>query len=442
MKTLAELRAQLAELDSKRKAFETAHKDKTMTAEERTEFRGILDQIDGVLADIDLAERSEKAAAAAAAPQPARVGIEVHNVADEAPYSFGEYLKDVVAAARQPHAPTPLRLAAHQKRNMEIVRRDIRAATGLNEALPAEGGFLVGTDFAQVLITRLYDNSVIAQRCERMGISGGSNSMKMNGMDETSRANGSRWGGVRGYWVEEGGALSPSRPKFRQIELIVKKLTALVYPTDELIQDAAALESFVSRAVAGEFDFLLQDAIINGNGGKPLGILNSPCLVTVDKETGQQAATVVFKNISKMWARCYAPSRVNAVWLINQEVEPQLDELALPVGTGGVPAYLPPGGLSEAPYGRLKNRPVIPIEQAAALGTVGDIMLCDFSQYQLIDKGGVQAASSMHVAFLTDEMVFRFIYRVDGQPLWHATLTPFKGTASTLSPFVALATRG
>ena len=39
-----------------------------------------------------------------------------------------------------------------------------------------------------------------------------------------------------------------------------------------------------------------------------------------------------------------------------------------------------------------------------------------------------------------DESVFRFIFRIDGQPWWNAPLTPFKGT-NTQSCFVALATR-
>jgi hypothetical protein len=46
----------------------------------------------------------------------------------------------------------------------------------------------------------------------------------------------------------------------------------------------------------------------------------------------------------------------------------------------------------------------------------------------------------MHVAFLTDEMTFRITYRVDGEPIWNAPLTPYKG-ANTLSPFVTLQSR-
>ena len=137
-----------------------------------------------------------------------------------------------------------------------------------------------------------------------------------------------------------------------------------------------------------------------------------------------------------MWNRVWSRSRNNAVWFINQEIEPYL--YTLKIGTTTV--YVPAGGLSEKPYGTLFGRPVIPLEQCSALGEVGDIILADLNQYLLIDKGGINAQSSIHVRFLYDENVFRFIYRVDGQPIWNKPLTPYKGTA-TQSPFVALAKR-
>jgi len=70
---------------------------------------------------------------------------------------------------------------------------------------------------------------------------------------------------------------------------------------------------------------------------------------------------------------------------------------------------------------------------------VGDIVLANLDQYLLIDKP-MQSAMSIHVQFLTDQTVFRFVYRVDGQPAVHSALTPYKGS-NTRSPFVALATR-
>ena len=90
---------------------------------------------------------------------------------------------------------------------------------------------------------------------------------------------------------------------------------------------------------------------------------------------------------------------------------------------GDNPVYLPAGTIATQPYGTLFGRPVIPLEQCSALGDVGDIILADLGEYLLIDKGGINATSSIHVRFLYDENVFRFIYRVDGQPVWNKPLT-------------------
>ena len=103
---------------------------------------------------------------------------------------------------------------------------------------------------------------------------------------------------------------------------------------------------------------------------------------------------------------------------------------------------MPAGGVSGLPYNTLFGRPVLPIEQCASVGTVGDIILADLNGYILAEKGGIQSDYSIHVQFLTDqENVFRFIMRVDGSPVLTAPLTPYKGTSATQSFFVALATR-
>jgi len=209
------------------------------------------------------------------------------------------------------------------------------------------------------------------------------------------------------------------------------------------MSDAGALQSEMGVAFAEEMGFKLDDAIINGDGaGKPKGILSSSALISQAKETGQAADTVVVENIFHMWSRMIASSRANAVWYINQEVEPQLYSMVLSSGTAGVPVYMPAGGISGAPYGTLFGRPVIPIEQCAKLGDVGDVILADMKRYKLADKGGIKMASSMHVQFLTDEMAFRTTYRVDGQTERASAITPYKATAgNTLSNFVTIAAR-
>jgi HK97 family phage major capsid protein len=318
------------------------------------------------------------------------------------------------------------------------------AVTGGSESVPSDGGFLVQTDFTQELLQDVFATGILASQCRRQTISSNSNSMKINGVDETSRATGSRGGGIQGYWADEADQKTASKPKFRKIELNLKKLVGLCYLTDELLEDAAALESYVRSGFVSEFGFLLDDAIVNGTGaGQPLGIMNANCLVSQAAETGQQAGTVIAENVIKMYSRLFASSRSSAAWYINQAVEPQLFTMKIDIGTGGQLIYMPAGGISQSPYGTLLGLPVKPIEQCQAPGTTGDIILADFKNgYILADKGGIKSDMSIHVRFIYDESVFRFVLRIDGQPVRGGALTPFKGgSTATQSHFVALATR-
>ena len=317
----------------------------------------------------------------------------------------------------------------------------VKAPSGLGEQIPSAGGFLVGQDRQTGILSRVYDIGLLLQRVAMTPISANSNGMSMYAEDETSRANGSRRGGVQAYWRAEAGTVTFSQPKFREMNLKLNSLMGLVYATDELLADAIALEAYINDKLPEELRFKAEDAIVNGTGaGQPLGFLNSGAVIPVPKETGQAADTVVAQNVWKMYSRMWAPSIPRSVWLISQDVWPQLFGLSLAVGTGGSALFVPPAGMSAAPYGMLLGRPVLPIEYADNLGDANDIMFVDLSQYQMISKGGIQADSSMHVRFVYGENTFRFVYRLDGQPTWNSPLTPFNGGA-TVSPFVSLAER-
>ena len=251
-------------------------------------------------------------------------------------------------------------------------------------------------------------------------------------------------GGVLSYWQDEADTFLSSRPKFRRIELVLNKLTALVYATDELLDDAAALEAWIMQNLPTEIAFRTEDAIFQGSGaGQPAGILNSKAFQALSP--GSTASVINGTDVIAMMAQFWFPGLRNtiaayssenltagagagpkipaAAWFISQSTIPQIWNLQQPMqGSGSaVPAvvllYHPPGDNPlYGPYGELMGLPVIPdLEHNAALGTVGDIVLADLSQVLLADKGAVQAAASMHVRFLYDEMAFRFTYRVDAR---------------------------
>ena len=305
-------------------------------------------------------------------------------------------------------------------------------ATGANEAIPSQGGFLVTSDIAAGIHENMWGIGNVLSQFNAINVQG--NGLTINAIDETSRAAGSRMGGVRGYWMAEGVDKTASQPKFRQIELKLKKVAALVYATDELLQDSGAFAQWIANSVPNELRFLVEDSIIDGDGiGKPLGILQGGSLISA---TRTDASEVDADDIGRMWSHRYLGPQ-DYVWFVNSSVLPQLYRMTIADG-GYSPVYTPPGGLSNSPYGMLFGRPVIENEYCPYLGTVGDILLASPSQYALITKGGVQAASSIHVNFVSDETAFRFVYRVDGQPIWAADVDAFDGS-HTFSPFVALA---
>src|SRR3990167_10685547 len=318
---------------------------------------------------------------------------------------------------------------------------NIKFALGANELIGSEGGFLLEPNFAAELLKPLHDSGPFSSRVAKLAVGPNSNGITVRAVDETSRADGSRWGGIQGYRLAEAATKTATQPSFRLFEMRFKKYAVLCYATEELLQDQTALAGIIQQGCAEELDFMLNDDILNGLGaGGPLGILQSGAYISVSKETGQAAATVVTENIFKMWARMHPRSKSNAVWFINTDVTPQLYQLSLSVGTGGFPMYMMPGSLPNAPSGALLGRPVVETEFNATLGTAGDILLADMQQYVTIERD-VVAASSIHVQFLTDQVAFRFVYRCDGQPKISAPLTPYKGTGNTLSPFIVLATR-
>ncbi len=393
----------------------------------------------GVLTDaITEAVKGATAELKAGATDPARI-TGVKDNADDDPKggfkNFGEFVSKVKIA--------------HTGGEVDDRLKRIKAAQGQNEADGSEGGYLLVPEFSNRIVERMTEDPTgILARCDKYVM--GSNALTILGVNDADRtAAATRYGGVIAYWVAEAAQITASTMAFRQIQLRLNKIAALVYCTDEMLDDAALInlpqkiEDKVSEAMT---DTVLE-AIMFGDGvGKPHGALAStnPALVAVAIENNQLAATIVTQNISKMYWHMPPKGYSNAIWLFNPECGPQFDLLNanMEVAGGYYPLYMPPGGLSAQPYSSLKGRPAIPTEHCEALGAQGDVVYADFSQYALGMRGTVKSAMSIHLRFDYEETCFRFSFRIDGRSLWDKYVTPRKGAGTFyLSPFVALAVR-
>ena len=353
---------------------------------------------------------------------------------------LGEYLQAVYCASPGIDAGQKVgRFTTGRVDHATLFASEGRAPSGAAESSPSLGGFAVGADMATEIFTKAYQRSILWQRCRQFPISSNSNSITIPGTDETSRADGSRQGGIRSYWQAEAATKTASTPKFSAVEMSLKKLIGLTYSTDELLQDAALLGEWISSAFEREFAFKLDDAVLRGTGaGQPLGILNGPSLVSVSGASS--ADTIVSADVLACYARLWPGSEGDSIWIANRDTIPQLMTMNSATDGTGSPFWMPMNSLAGRPYNTLMGRPIFFVEQCSTLGDVGDLVLLDLTQYGAASKGGIQAATSIHVQFLQDETCFRFVMRVDGQPLWASAVTPYQGS-DTQSPFVAIGTR-
>lgn len=300
----------------------------------------------------------------------------------------------------------------------------------------ADGGFAIPPEFSQELWRLSLAEGSLVPFTANTEVTG--NSMVFP-KDETTP-----WGstGVKAYWRGEGGAGTASKMELGTNMLRLKELMALVPVTNELLDDATALGSYMAPLAAESIQWKTNEAILFGKGGnQPLGCMSGDALVVVAKETSQTAATINQLNISKMRSRLKTGELKNAIWVGNPDILPSLEAMTV----GQIPIFLPPGtGLREGGYdGTLNGRPLILTEHANALGAQGDLSLISLKGYRTITKrGGIETATSMHLYFDANATAFRFIFRIDGEPIIKAAIQPPTGkSTNTRSFFVTLAAR-
>lgn len=308
-----------------------------------------------------------------------------------------------------------------------------KAPSGLFEESDPDGGDLIPPGFSNQIYERMVAMNQILAHLSPLTLTG--NSITIPALKEDSRADGSRGGGVLGYWQGEAAQYTKTKPQFRDINLKLHKLTILAYTTEELLNDSpTAIDTYIGKRAAAEINFKMNDAIVNGGGnGMPLGLMAATSKITVAAVSGQGANTYTYNNVTAMFARVIAGQRGSLVWLYNQDVEPQMFLMYQATGTTGVPIFVPnqDGGFS------LLGRKTLVMEQCASLGTEGDVIAFATDGYACATKGGIQSFMSMHLRFDYDEFAYKFRFRFDGQPYDLNALTPFKGS-NTVSSIVTL----
>jgi HK97 family phage major capsid protein len=307
---------------------------------------------------------------------------------------------------------------------------------------PTALGHLVPVEFLTFLLGDAIDASPLLQGMRNIPMQTGT--IKLPYIDGFNQSGGLVYGGIKMYWVAEGAQGTASDPKAGTFDMTLHDLMGMCKINRNLMDDSPVSVAAVLQAgFASALNATLNEAIIRGSGaGMPLGILNHTALITVAKESNQTAKTIKAENIAKMFARHYRGGG-GSVWLINQDCFPQLYLMSVAVGTGGGPIFIPGNSAAGRPNDMLLGYPIIYFDHASTVGSVGDILLVNMSQYWLGTKAGMDSPrfeSNIYLYSEYNQEELTWMYRVDGRSPWPKAFEPPQ-SAETRSPFVALAAR-
>ena len=300
---------------------------------------------------------------------------------------------------------------------------------------PSAGGFLIPETMRSEIMEVALETSIIRQRATVITMT--SLTQGIPYVDSTTNV-GSVCGGMVFYWKTEGADLTVKEAKFGRVKLEANALTGLAAVPNALWADAPALSTWLMQALPKGLSFYGDLAFIEGTGaGEPLGFLNSPAIIAVDKQDDQPAYTILVENVLDMFAWMLPSSMSNAIWIANQSTFRQLMTLSISVGVGGAPVALV--DIRSGPLVTMLGRPLIISEKVPALGDQGDLCFIDPAYYLIGDRQAVSIETSEHRYFESDQTALRVISRVDGRPWIQSEFTPAHG--DTVSPYVVIEAR-
>jgi HK97 family phage major capsid protein len=281
-----------------------------------------------------------------------------------------------------------------------------KAASGQNEIVAADGGYLIGGEIIAPLQHALMQKSSLFSKASKFY----SSSKRVNEglipfVNESARTASAFQ--MKSYWVEEAGTKTDAKYTIGLASCKLNKVYAVMYITDELFADDAGFKSSVDKFIAddkeGSLVWAIDRAILMGDGATSMyGIMSANTNGTV----GVAQADALNEATLKAFNAALTPaSQKNAEWYISQENYIELQ--AITFANDG-DKYYKDGDLYV--YGKKVNV----LEQMVA---PYDLMLGDVSQYGIALKTGplVQSAISVHVKFLTDEKTIRWGIRINGK---------------------------
>lgn len=413
MDKIKELKARAQEaIDKMRAMLDLADGEKRdLTDEETAQYAAMETEADQLQRDIErlekLAEREAKNAAGG--DKPYRVSFKRTTSTPSEFRNLGEFICSV-------------RFNRDDPRLGHVEYREQSMDQGV------EGGFAIPEQFRPELLQVQPQEAIFRPRCTVIPAGDPPDArITMPALDQTAAKN--VYGGVVVAKVNEGGTKNETDLRLKEVSLEPGEVAAYIVTSDKLLRNWQAASGLIGtqlrKAIIGWEDY----QILRGDGiGGPLGIISAPCSITVSRTTASQIAIA---DLRSMYARMKFGGSL--FWIASQTTLPQLLALA----DGGSNLIFAPSAADGVPA-TLFGYPLYFADRSPALGSKGDLVLCDASYYLIKDGSGPFIEASQHVYFTSNKTVIKAFWNVDGKP-WLSAPLPLEGsTSNTVSPFIVL----
>lgn len=421
MNKIKALKAKIEEVVGKmRSMLDVAEgESRDLTDEEKAQYVALEGDADRAQEEIGRLEKLEarEAAAAAAADHPHQPNFRRAIRDTSTPKEFrsiGEFLYALRFNLDDP------RLQDCEYREFEM--RDQSMGTG------TEGGFAVPDQFRPELLQVQPGEAIFEPRCTVIPAGDPPDAkLTIPALDQTAAQN--VYGGVTMYKVAEAGTLTESAFALKEVSLEPQGIGGYIQVSNKLLLNWQASGALIGNQLRKAMIGYKDTQFYNGNGiAGPLGVLSAPAAISVARATNN---TIVTADINSMISRIKMGG--NFVWIASQTTLPQLLTLR---DTNNNNMFI--FDASKPIPNSLLGIPLMFNDRSVALGTKGDLVLCDLSYYLIKQGSGPFVSASEHLLFLSNRTIIKIIENVDGKP-WLSAALPLEGSASnTVSPFVIL----
>jgi HK97 family phage major capsid protein len=285
----------------------------------------------------------------------------------------------------------------------------------LAEGVDSAGGYLVPAEFRAIMVMYDAQPTLVWQRATVWPMSGEKLAFpKLNQNPDVDDEAFDHFAGVSFAWTEEGGEKEATEPSFGLVEMIAHELAGYTEITNTLLESSVVnLVNFLTRMFREAWYWYTDKEFIQGTGGKkPLGIVNDPSALTVNRQT---ASTVEVDDILNMEARMPSVFDEGSVFFITKKARAALRGQKVSANSKELVLQESFRDISDGYSMTLLGRPAVLADgKIPAIGNTGDVILGNWSNYYIGFPQDFSMDSSKHAQFRKNRTALRCSGRVDG----------------------------